>query len=104
MNARHLVLAALVDACAPQALAQAPATSGASSTAVTAPGPAAGTLNEAGSRRQSIRSLPMDIKFGDTGISLPPSEPDAPAAAKAGPKAPDAAPKADTPGAAEKRN
>jgi len=102
MNLRHLVLAVLIAAASQQVLAQssgaAPANAGAASTASTTP------PREGGARRESIRSLPLDIKLGEFGISLPPSEPEPPEAGKADAKAPDSTPKADAPGAAEKRD
>jgi hypothetical protein len=102
MNLRNLVLAVFIAAGSQQVLAQssgaAPANAGASSTASTNP------PREGSAKRDLIRSLPLDIKLGEFGISLPPSEPEPPEAGKADAKAPDSTPKADAPGAAEKRN
>lgn len=103
-----LALAAAVAAGSQQAFAQATgaaqSSAGSESTGSAAPG-AANPLRETGPRRQSIRALPLDIKLGESGgISLPPSEPEAPEPPKADAKAQDGAPKTDAPGAAEKRN
>lgn len=104
MHVRDLVLASLLAAISTSGLAQSSggnsAAAGASATTGTNPDSA-----QSPSRRQSIRVLPLDIKLGDTGIALPPSEPEpAEEARKDAKGAQEAAPKPAPPDAREKRN
>lgn len=77
MFARNIALSVVIAACAQQAYSQTPAGAPAGITEVPGIGSARGSPNE--SRRDSIRSLPLNIRITDeTGISLPPPEPEKP--------------------------